>query len=249
MVLRVSAWLPQRRHHRSDMQPAICKWCDDGSPSLMLRPPDSRPPRLALRHSVAFAQGSHGSSFSCQLSSCNACLGLTDEALLVMCLVCRSGLGDEGARVGAAEAAGGQASAVSRAEGLVGVPASAVIMRSGVGALRRSCPGCRYRSAVSTSSQKSGVRFIAIASCEVSHDRKNWGLFVGSQQAGEGAAVIMRLIESAKLNGHDPWACIKDVLERLPTLKQRDIEQLLPHNWRTAAMPVPTARSAAELPA
>jgi transposase len=61
--------------------------------------------------------------------------------------------------------------------------------------------------------------------------RKNW-LFVGSQQAGERAAVVMSLIESAKLNGHDPWAYLKDVLERLPTLKQRDLAQLLPHNWR-----------------
>jgi len=63
--------------------------------------------------------------------------------------------------------------------------------------------------------------------------RKNW-LFVGSQQAGERAAVVMSLIESAKLNGHDPWAYLKDVFERLPTLKQRDLEQLLPHNWRPA---------------
>jgi transposase len=61
--------------------------------------------------------------------------------------------------------------------------------------------------------------------------RKNW-LFVGSQQAGERAAVVMSLIESAKLNGHDPWAYLKDVFERLPTLKQRDLAQLLPHNWR-----------------
>ena len=64
--------------------------------------------------------------------------------------------------------------------------------------------------------------------------RKNW-LFVGSQQAGERAAVVMSLIESAKLNGHDPWAYLKDVFERLPTLKNRDLAQLLPHNWRPAA--------------
>ena len=44
----------------------------------------------------------------------------------------------------------------------------------------------------------------------------------------------MSLIESAKLNGHDPWAYLKDVFERLPTLKQRDLAQLLPHNWRAA---------------
>jgi hypothetical protein len=52
--------------------------------------------------------------------------------------------------------------------------------------------------------------------------RKNW-LFVGSRLAGERAAVLMSLIESAKLNGHDPWAYLKDVFERLPTLKNRDL--------------------------
>jgi transposase len=64
--------------------------------------------------------------------------------------------------------------------------------------------------------------------------RRNW-LFVGSQLAGERAAVLMSLIESAKLNGHDPWAYLKDVFERLPTLKNRDLAQLLPHNWRPAS--------------
>jgi len=64
--------------------------------------------------------------------------------------------------------------------------------------------------------------------------RKNW-LFVGSQLAGERAAVLMSLIESAKLNGHDPWAYLKDVFERLPALKNRDLAQLLPHNWRPAS--------------
>ena len=63
--------------------------------------------------------------------------------------------------------------------------------------------------------------------------RKNW-LFVGSQQAGERAAVVLSMIESAKLNRHDPWAYLKDVFERLPTLKQRDLATLLPHHWRPA---------------
>lgn len=63
--------------------------------------------------------------------------------------------------------------------------------------------------------------------------RRNW-LFVGSQQAGERAAVMLSLIESAKLNGHDPWAYLKDVFERLPTLKNRDLDSLLPHNWKPA---------------
>ena len=61
--------------------------------------------------------------------------------------------------------------------------------------------------------------------------RKNW-LFVGSQAAGQRAACILSLIESAKLCGHDPWGYLKDVFERLPTLKNADLATLLPHNWK-----------------
>ncbi len=69
--------------------------------------------------------------------------------------------------------------------------------------------------------------------------RKNW-LFVGSQRAGERSANLMSLIESAKLVGHDPWAYLKDVLERLPTTLQRDLHSLLPHNWQPST-PAATA--------
>ena len=77
--------------------------------------------------------------------------------------------------------------------------------------------------------------------------RKNW-LFVGSQQAGERAAVILSLIESLKLNGHDRWAYLKDVFKRLPTPKNRDLELLLPHNWRSADTAAPTTPDQASAP-
>jgi transposase len=60
--------------------------------------------------------------------------------------------------------------------------------------------------------------------------RKNW-LFIGSEQAGERAAVLMSLIESAKLNGHDAWAYLKDVLTKLPTWPNSRIQELLPYRW------------------
>jgi len=64
--------------------------------------------------------------------------------------------------------------------------------------------------------------------------RKNW-LFAGTLLAGQRAAAIMSLIQSAKLNGHDPYAYLKDVLTRLPTHKARDIDELLPHRWAPAS--------------
>ena len=60
--------------------------------------------------------------------------------------------------------------------------------------------------------------------------RKNW-LFAGSLLAGQRAAAIMSLIQSAKLNGHDPHAYLRDVLQRLPTHKVSQIGELLPHRW------------------
>jgi transposase len=61
--------------------------------------------------------------------------------------------------------------------------------------------------------------------------RKNW-LFAGSLAAGERSADIMSLIESAKMNGHDPMAYLSDVLARLPTHPNSRIEELLPTSWR-----------------
>jgi len=64
--------------------------------------------------------------------------------------------------------------------------------------------------------------------------RGNW-LFCGSLRAGQRAANIMSLIQSAKLNGHDPYRYLKDVLERLPTQPASRIEELLPHCWQQNA--------------
>ena len=63
--------------------------------------------------------------------------------------------------------------------------------------------------------------------------RSNW-LFAGSLRAGKRAAAVMSLIQSAKMNGHDPYAYIKDVLTRLPTQKASQIHELLPHRWQPA---------------
>ena len=63
--------------------------------------------------------------------------------------------------------------------------------------------------------------------------RKNW-LFAGSLRSGQRGAAIMSLIQSAKLNGHDPYAYLKDVLQRLPTQRASAINALLPHRWMPA---------------
>ena len=42
----------------------------------------------------------------------------------------------------------------------------------------------------------------------------------------------MSLIQSAKLNDHDPFLYLKDVLSRLPTQLNSRIGELLPHRWK-----------------
>lgn len=44
----------------------------------------------------------------------------------------------------------------------------------------------------------------------------------------------MSLIQSARMNGHDPYTYLKDVLKRLPTQRASEIEALLPYQWTPA---------------
>lgn len=64
--------------------------------------------------------------------------------------------------------------------------------------------------------------------------RSNW-LFAGSMRAGQRAAAVMSLVRSAQLNGLDPHAYLKDVLQRLPTQRDSAIGELLPHRWKPAS--------------
>ncbi len=63
--------------------------------------------------------------------------------------------------------------------------------------------------------------------------RNNW-LFAGSLRAGQRAAAVMSLIQSARMNGHDSYAYLKDVLTRLPTHRASRVLELLPHRWQAA---------------
>jgi transposase len=61
--------------------------------------------------------------------------------------------------------------------------------------------------------------------------RKSW-LFAGSDRGGERAAVMLTLIQTAKLNDVDPQAWLADVLARIADHKVSDLAALLPWNWR-----------------
>lgn len=62
--------------------------------------------------------------------------------------------------------------------------------------------------------------------------KKNW-LFAGSERAGKRAANIYTLLATAKLNGIEPSAWLKDTLEKLPTWPNSRIDELLPIKQRS----------------
>ena len=78
---------------------------------------------------------------------------------------------------------------------------------------------------IDNNSAESEIRPVAVG-------RSNWQ-FAGSLRAGKRAAAVMSLIQSARLNGHDPYVYLKDIFTRLPTHPNSRIEELLPHNWTT----------------
>ena len=69
--------------------------------------------------------------------------------------------------------------------------------------------------------------------------RKNY-LFAGSDAGGERAAAIYGLIGSAKLNGLDPEAYLREVLTRIPDHPINRIEELLPWNIHSTPQEVST---------
>jgi transposase len=65
--------------------------------------------------------------------------------------------------------------------------------------------------------------------------RKSW-LFAGSDRGGERAAVMLTLLQTAKLNDVDPQAWLADVLARIADHKITELAALLPWNWRHPAV-------------
>jgi transposase len=66
--------------------------------------------------------------------------------------------------------------------------------------------------------------------------KKNW-LFIGHPNAGWRSAVIYSIIVSCRRRGIDPWQYIRDVLVRLPAMKQSELPTLLPQCWKPLAIP------------
>jgi transposase len=60
--------------------------------------------------------------------------------------------------------------------------------------------------------------------------RKNW-LFVASRAGGRRAAILFSLVASCKANAVEPWAYLRDLFTRLPSLPDDQLDELLPDRW------------------
>ena len=61
--------------------------------------------------------------------------------------------------------------------------------------------------------------------------RKNY-LFAGSHHGAEQAAAIYTLVANARLQQVEPFVYLKDVINRISDHPYKDIDQLLPKNWK-----------------
>jgi transposase len=64
--------------------------------------------------------------------------------------------------------------------------------------------------------------------------RKNY-LFVGNDEAGANVAGLYSLVATCEANGVNPEAYLADVLLRVQTTPQSQIDGLLPHHWALRA--------------
>lgn len=60
--------------------------------------------------------------------------------------------------------------------------------------------------------------------------KKNW-LFVGEAAAGDRGAIIYTVIESCRRRGIDPFAYLREVFTRLPSMTNRQVKDITPQAW------------------
>jgi hypothetical protein len=63
--------------------------------------------------------------------------------------------------------------------------------------------------------------------------RKNW-MFYGSNNGGQTAAILTSLIATCKRHNIDPFAYLRDIIERISAHPANRIEKLLPDMWQAA---------------
>lgn len=63
--------------------------------------------------------------------------------------------------------------------------------------------------------------------------KKNY-MFFGAEEAGQRNAIVYTLIANCRLHQVEPYEYLKDVLTRLPSATNQQLEKLTPKNWKAA---------------
>ena len=61
--------------------------------------------------------------------------------------------------------------------------------------------------------------------------RKNW-LFIGSEAAAHRTMVLLTLVQTCKAHQVDPFAYLRDVIDRVSTHPMSRIDELTPRRWK-----------------
>ena len=79
----------------------------------------------------------------------------------------------------------------------------------------------------------------------ISLGRKD-SLFAGNDGGARSWAILASLLQTAKLNGHDPFTWLNDALERIVSgqVKTHELERLLAWNWEPIQSQVQDRRAA-----
>jgi len=66
--------------------------------------------------------------------------------------------------------------------------------------------------------------------------RKNW-LFIGSEPAAHRTMVLLTLVQTCKAHQVDPFAYLRDVIDRVSTHPMSRIDELTPRRWKELRAP------------
>ncbi len=78
--------------------------------------------------------------------------------------------------------------------------------------------------------------------CGAPHNKKNF-LFFGEANAGERSAILYTVIESCRRRGIDPFAYLRDVLTRLPSITNWQVKDVMPEAWARSQQRPPLSKA------
>ncbi len=71
-----------------------------------------------------------------------------------------------------------------------------------------------------------------------------WWLFIGSEAAAHRTMVLLTLVQTCKAHQVDPFAYLRDVIDRVSTHPMSRIDELTPRRWKELRQPPADSQAA-----